>query len=69
MKKNNLRRCLMTKKTLNKNDLYRFVIVENKMIFDKDKKLQGRGYYISKEKKFDAIEGFILKRFKMNLEK
>ena len=69
MKKNNFRRCLITKKVFHKNELYRFVVKDNKMILDKNNSLPGRGYYVAKNHDFNVIESFIAKRFKMNVEK
>lgn len=59
----------MSKKSFHKNELYRFVIIDNKIIFDKDNKILARGFYISKKYNFDDIQFFCNKRFKMNLEK
>ncbi len=44
-----LRLDLSSRRSLPKEDLLRFVKIDGKLIFDKESKLPGRGYYLSKD--------------------
>ena len=49
-----LRMCVVTREMLPKKDLIRIVKTENGLVIDKTQKMQGRGFWISKDK--DVIE-------------
>lgn len=43
------RMCAICKAHKNKNDLHRFVIKEDKLVLDKEQKINARGLYICKD--------------------
>lgn len=47
MKKNSTRQCLLTRKNNHKNDLIRFVIINNQGVLDLKNEIKARGYYLS----------------------
>lgn len=50
MKKDILRKCIVTKESLTRDKLFRIVKTpEGNLVFDKSNKLNGRGAYIKKE--------------------
>lgn len=48
--KNNIRTCIISKTKNNKYDMIRLIVKNNVLIIDKEYKLEGRGYYLSKDK-------------------
>ncbi len=61
MIKLNDRTCVFTKKKRPRQELYRFVKCDGKLVLDEKHQLPGRGYYISKEK--EIIETMVSKKF------
>lgn len=61
MMKLNPRTCVFTRKQYARDELYRFVKYQDKLVLDEKHQLPGRGYYISKNK--DTIELMIAKKF------
>lgn len=68
MKKNNLRRCVITKKVLHKDELLRFVILNKVICIDLKNDIKSRGYYFDKKNtNKKQITSFLNKRFKLEL--
>ena len=47
----NTRSCIVCRQKKDKSQMYRFVVVDKKIVYDKDNQLQGRGCYICKDDK------------------
>ncbi len=48
--KNNIRTCIVSKTKNNKYDMIRLIVKNNVLIIDNEYKLEGRGYYLLKDK-------------------
>jgi len=46
-KNNNIRQCLLTRKNNHKNNLIRFVVLNEEGVIDIENKIKARGYYLS----------------------
>ena len=54
-----LRTCLITRKKYIKNDLFRFIVINENVFLDQNKIFSGRGFYLVRD--IDSIEEFINK--------
>ena len=50
-----LRMCIVSRKMLPKSDLIRLVVVPNGLKIDRSQKMDGRGYWISRDKEVIAM--------------
>lgn len=66
----NIRRCAFSRQHYPKEKLLRFVLVNDKIVYDKDQNLQGRGLYIYPNEKNIMLlkkSNLFLKTFNKNL--
>lgn len=62
-----LRTCITCREAKDKEQLYRFVVVENKVILDFYNKINSRGFYVCKSR--ECIEDLNIRRIKNSLKK
>ncbi len=62
-----LRTCICCREAKNKEDLYRFTIINNEVVLDYYKKLEGRGFYVCKVK--DCFKKLNKKLIEKNMKK
>ncbi len=63
--KNNYRKCLITRQIKHRSELDRYTIINNKVVYDIDQTMKGRGYYFDKNVSPEIKANYFKK--KMNL--
>lgn len=68
MKKTSVRTCIITRQKCSKQELLRIVIKDNKMLYDLNQNLPGRGYYLINNVellKSEKTKQILIRRFKV----
>lgn len=68
MKKTSVRTCIITRQKCSKQELLRIVIKDNKILYDLNQNLPGRGYYLINNVellKSEKTKQILIRRFKV----